>query len=131
MSHPKVGVCSSGVVSIAVLLHCVITRHCCTSCVEDVLQRLIIDAHKHFPHSQKEAKLCSVEKCQKKAHARGLCQPHYKGPCSRDGCTTTAHSRGVCKKHDYRSVGAAVAAIKTSTRTRTDNTATSMTLWIS
>lgn len=63
------------------------------------------------------SKTCSVEGCNGKSHARGLCQKHYRkfmrwgDPthnenkpflCSVEGCTRKARTRGLCKLHYYR-----------------------------
>jgi Recombination endonuclease VII len=62
---------------------------------------------------------CSVEGCDNKHLARGLCSKHYqrlqdsgdfvprpkpdpKRPCSVDGCTNYARLKGMCEKHYHR-----------------------------
>ena len=59
-------------------------------------------------------KLCSVEGCNKIAHARGWCQTHYvrwkrlgtvtltpyvTPPCSVDECERKSYSNGMCSRH--------------------------------
>lgn len=62
---------------------------------------------------------CSVEGCENKHLARGLCSLHYQRlkhsgdfiprpkpdperPCSVDGCTNNGHLKGMCTKHYHR-----------------------------
>lgn len=65
-----------------------------------------------------DKRTCSVDGCENKHRARGLCSKHYqrlaKGsdfiphkpdptrPCSVDGCTNNGHLKGMCTKHYHR-----------------------------
>ena len=55
-------------------------------------------------------RVCSIEGCERKHYAKGLCSKHYqektkkkerkkRGICSIDGCGNKHSAKGLCKKH--------------------------------
>ena len=48
-------------------------------------------------------RICTIEGCNKKVHAKGLCSHHYNQnrnvKCQVDGCDSPVHGHGYCRKH--------------------------------